>query len=159
MLAGCAPFSNCKDDYNAPDRILQKINVGALDLISGDWRYISSNGRDLLKCMLTVEAKKRIKIDQVLAHTWIKNRQRLPLARPQQPQKMDSNSICQLDKSRPDDMQIVRNYVMRMFKKLHSREFELTSISCSKIAKRRAMRREEKKLNAQQHSCGRITSN
>uniref|UniRef100_A0A914I648 non-specific serine/threonine protein kinase n=1 Tax=Globodera rostochiensis TaxID=31243 RepID=A0A914I648_GLORO len=62
LLCGCLPF----DDDNYP-RLYQKIKRGFY--LEPD--YLSSDTKEFLRCMLTVDPKQRATIKQILAHPWL----------------------------------------------------------------------------------------
>eukprot|EP00271_Cylindrocystis_brebissonii_P000890 TRINITY_DN1106_c0_g1_i1.p1 TRINITY_DN1106_c0_g1~~TRINITY_DN1106_c0_g1_i1.p1 ORF type:complete len:760 (+),score=137.18 TRINITY_DN1106_c0_g1_i1:1227-3506(+) len=66
LLCGVPPFWG-KDT----ESIRQAIREGQLDLTSGPWKVTSDAAKDLVAQMLTMEPRKRIKGDQILAHPWI----------------------------------------------------------------------------------------
>lgn len=69
MLAGFCPFATGPTD--SPNMILSRISSGRLDLEEGVWHHISTEAKDLLKCMLHVAPGKRPTAIQLLQHPWI----------------------------------------------------------------------------------------
>ncbi|KAG9510039.1 Ribosomal protein S6 kinase alpha-1, partial [Fragariocoptes setiger] len=125
MLAGYTPFAN--GTYNTPERILDRIGSGQVDMSSGNWRNVSMHAKDLVQRMLHVDPRVRITINDVLAHPWITDKEML--------------SKTNL---RYEDISSIKENMIKVFKVFHeqiSGQFPLKQIDDSLIAKRRAARR------------------
>ncbi|GAX75727.1 hypothetical protein CEUSTIGMA_g3170.t1 [Chlamydomonas eustigma] len=67
LLAGYTPF-----DGKTDNEIFEQILSCPLDLKSAPWPKISKSAKDLIRKMLTRDPKRRIHVDQVLHHPWLK---------------------------------------------------------------------------------------
>lgn len=67
MLCGFAPF----DDSDGTSQLFDKIKKGEFVFLSPYWDAISEDAKDLIRGLLTVNAKARLTADQALAHPWI----------------------------------------------------------------------------------------
>jgi len=67
LLCGFPPFYA---DNNS--KLFEKIMSGAYSFPSPYWDKISASAKDLIKCMLVVDPKKRYTSSQVMDHPWIK---------------------------------------------------------------------------------------
>ncbi|XP_029427788.1 ribosomal protein S6 kinase alpha-1 isoform X2 [Rhinatrema bivittatum] len=76
MLAGYTPFANGPDD--TPEEILNRIGGGKFTLKGGNWNTISESAKDLVCRMLHIDPHRRLTASQVLKHSWITQRDRLP---------------------------------------------------------------------------------
>lgn len=79
MLAGHTPFANGPND--TPNHILARIGEGRFDVMSGNWANISYPAKHLVQKMLHVDPKQRYRAADVLGHTWIVNKNSLPISR------------------------------------------------------------------------------
>uniref|UniRef100_A0A8C4DE58 non-specific serine/threonine protein kinase n=1 Tax=Dicentrarchus labrax TaxID=13489 RepID=A0A8C4DE58_DICLA len=76
MLAGFTPFANGPED--TPNEILNRIGNGHFSLNGGNWDTVSDAAKDLVSKMLHVDPHQRLTAKQVLKHTWIVQRDKLP---------------------------------------------------------------------------------
>jgi len=76
MLTGTTPFGIGPEDSH--EEIIKKINHGNLGLDGKISQYLSDGAKDLIKRLLTLDAKVRPTATQILTHTWIKNGHQLP---------------------------------------------------------------------------------
>lgn len=67
LLTGEPPF-NGKNDND----ILKSVKVGKYPTSSNEYKWLSSDAKDLIKKLLTVDAKSRISAADALDHPWIK---------------------------------------------------------------------------------------
>jgi len=67
LLCGFPPFYA---DNNS--KLFEKIMAGSYSFPSPYWDKVSSSAKDLIKCMLVVDPKKRYTSAQVNEHPWIK---------------------------------------------------------------------------------------
>ena len=75
MLSGRTPFALSDDD--SPEKILERIGKGEFELSGRVWENISNPAKDLIKCMLDVDPRKRITAQKILSHPWITRRDSL----------------------------------------------------------------------------------
>jgi calcium-dependent protein kinase len=68
LLCGYPPFNGETDN-----EILAKIKTGKFTFPEEEWGNLSSACKDLIKCMLEFDPKKRYSASQCLNHTWIAN--------------------------------------------------------------------------------------
>ncbi len=68
-LVGYPPFS----DENPTISLESQIKKGIYDFPSPEWNNVSKDAIDLVKKMLCVDPNRRISLEQVLEHKWIKN--------------------------------------------------------------------------------------
>ncbi|XP_054265767.1 peripheral plasma membrane protein CASK isoform X5 [Macrosteles quadrilineatus] len=68
LLSGTLPFLGTRD------RLYQTICKGKLHLDTPLWECISDNAKDLIRRMLAVDPNKRITIQEVLNHKWLRDR-------------------------------------------------------------------------------------
>ncbi|XP_072769736.1 ribosomal protein S6 kinase alpha-1 isoform X2 [Nerophis lumbriciformis] len=76
MMAGFTPFANGPED--TPNEILNRIGNGHFSLSGGNWDTVSDAAKDLVSKMLHVDPHQRLTAKQVLRHTWIVQRDKLP---------------------------------------------------------------------------------
>lgn len=76
MLSGRTPFASGPQDE--PQKILQRIEDGNIQLIGGTWDSVTDLAKDLVKRMLHVDPSQRLSAAQVLKHPWIRGRHSLP---------------------------------------------------------------------------------
>lgn len=70
MLSGRAPFqSRSKDDTSAS--IIARIKGGSFDMSGPEWLTISSQAKNLIKGLLTVDASRRLTICDLLQDEWL----------------------------------------------------------------------------------------
>ena len=65
LLCGYPPFNGETDK-----EIMDAVKKGEFDFPPEEWDVITSEGKDLIKKMLTFEPKKRLSAEQVLSHPW-----------------------------------------------------------------------------------------
>ncbi|KAK9739208.1 Protein kinase domain [Popillia japonica] len=70
LLSGTLPF------HGTGRRLMEAICRGKLHLDSPPWELISDNAKDLIRQMLKVDPKERITIQDVLTHTWLRDREK-----------------------------------------------------------------------------------
>ncbi|KAK9879254.1 hypothetical protein WA026_004104 [Henosepilachna vigintioctopunctata] len=70
LLTGTLPF------HGSGRRLMEKICRGKLHFESPPWEFVSDSARDLVQQMLTVDPKRRLDIDDVLNHRWLRDRER-----------------------------------------------------------------------------------
>uniref|UniRef100_A0A4W5NHE0 non-specific serine/threonine protein kinase n=1 Tax=Hucho hucho TaxID=62062 RepID=A0A4W5NHE0_9TELE len=92
MLAGFTPFANGPED--TPDEILSRIGSGHFALTGGNWDAVSDAAKDLVSKMLHVDPHQRLTAMQVLKHSWIVQRDKLPNS---QLQHQDAKLVKVLD--------------------------------------------------------------
>lgn len=66
MLTGRRPF-----DDDSVHKLLDKIIVGDFKFPEKDGKQISSEAKDLIKCILNPNPRKRYTIDMIKMHPWI----------------------------------------------------------------------------------------
>lgn len=71
MLSGTFPFN----PNNGDDRLRRQIQAGNFNFNPHEWKHISSNAKDLVSRMLTVDIEKRITIAEILVHPWLSQQQ------------------------------------------------------------------------------------
>ncbi|XP_069576511.1 ribosomal protein S6 kinase alpha-1 isoform X2 [Brachyistius frenatus] len=76
MLAGFTPFANGPED--TPNEILNRIGNGHFSLTGSNWDTVSDVAKDLVSKMLHVDPHQRLTAKQVLKHSWIVQRDKLP---------------------------------------------------------------------------------
>ncbi|KAK5649800.1 hypothetical protein RI129_000829 [Pyrocoelia pectoralis] len=69
MLSGRCPYSTAPND--SPQRILQRISCGRLDLAGEHWSCISQSVKDLLVDMLHLSPQRRPLASHLLNHPWL----------------------------------------------------------------------------------------
>ena len=114
-LCGFPPFSDELYSKENPYTLSQQIKLGRFDYPSPYWDPIGDPALDLIDRMLTVDAEKRITVDECLQHPWITQKY---------PSVTDSTdgltgAMCQLDFSK---------------RKLHRERTLLSSINEVKVA-------------------------
>lgn len=65
MLCGYPPFNGANDS-----EIVEKIKIGHFEFIEADWKGVSSQAKDLIQKLLTLDPKKRISSQDALHHEW-----------------------------------------------------------------------------------------
>ncbi|XP_071949535.1 peripheral plasma membrane protein CASK-like isoform X2 [Antedon mediterranea] len=70
LLSGSLPF------FGTKDRLFEMIIKGRYNMKPRQWDHISDSAKDLLNMMLQVDANKRITVEQVLDHPWLRERDR-----------------------------------------------------------------------------------
>lgn len=69
MLSGRCPFSTAPND--SPQRILQRISSGKLDLHNGYWSGVSQDAKMLVTDMLHIAPQRRPTAAQLIKHPWV----------------------------------------------------------------------------------------
>ena len=69
LLAGRPPFDG-KDDRE----IIKRVKIGNYNVQGPEWRYISKDGVDLIRKLLTYDPARRITAEAALKHPWIKDK-------------------------------------------------------------------------------------
>ncbi|RZC34282.1 ribosomal protein S6 kinase 2 beta, partial [Asbolus verrucosus] len=69
MLSGRCPFSTAPND--SPQRILQRISSGKLDLHNGRWASVSQEAKMLVTDMLHIAPQRRPTAAQLVKHPWL----------------------------------------------------------------------------------------
>lgn len=72
-LCGFPPFSDELYSRDNPYTMAQQIKMGRFDYPSPYWDPVGDPALDLIDRMLTVDADKRITIDECLEHPWVRN--------------------------------------------------------------------------------------
>ncbi|XP_044756566.1 ribosomal protein S6 kinase 2 beta isoform X2 [Coccinella septempunctata] len=70
MLSGRCPYSTAPND--SPQRILDRINTGKLDLQSGQWVFVSQEAKALVVEMLHISPQRRPNAAQIANHPWVR---------------------------------------------------------------------------------------
>eukprot|EP01135_Chromosphaera_perkinsii_P000376 Nk52_evm23s78 gene=Nk52_evmTU23s78 len=65
-LCGVPPF-----DEGSESSLLEQISNGLYDFNNGDWTNISSDAKELVSLLLTVDPKKRATVNDALKHRWM----------------------------------------------------------------------------------------
>ncbi|KAL9105901.1 MAG: hypothetical protein Q9227_009012 [Pyrenula ochraceoflavens] len=73
-LCGFPPFSDELYTRDNPYTLAQQIKMGRFDYPSPYWDSVGDPALDLIDRMLTVDAEKRITIDECLEHPWVTNK-------------------------------------------------------------------------------------
>jgi serine/threonine protein kinase len=66
LLSGGLPF-----DGWFIEELFLKIEKGIFEFPLNEWKAVSSTAKDLISCLLTVDVKKRLTVDQALSHPWL----------------------------------------------------------------------------------------
>jgi serine/threonine protein kinase len=66
LLSGNLPF-----DGWYIEELFRKIIAGKFEFPLIEWKSISATAKDLISCLLTVDVKKRLTVDQALSHAWL----------------------------------------------------------------------------------------
>ncbi|CAL4143131.1 unnamed protein product, partial [Meganyctiphanes norvegica] len=70
MLSGRAPFqSQSKNDTN--EDIIARIKEGNFNMSGPEWVSVSSQAKKIIKGLLTVDASRRLSINELLKHEWL----------------------------------------------------------------------------------------
>jgi len=69
LLCGSFPF------HGSGEKLFESIEKGKFTMKTRQWQSISERARDLVTCMLSVDAKERITADGVLSHPWLVDRE------------------------------------------------------------------------------------
>ncbi|NWY96138.1 CDPK3 kinase, partial [Loxia curvirostra] len=67
LLCGYPPFYGDTDN-----EILKRVKKGTFDFKGKEWKKVSSEAKDLIKCCLTMDPDKRISASVALKHPWFK---------------------------------------------------------------------------------------
>ncbi|CAB1349858.1 unnamed protein product [Coregonus sp. 'balchen'] len=70
------PFANGPED--TPEEILARIGSGKFSLTGGYWNSVSAEAKELVSKMLHVDPHQRLTAGQVLRHSWVTHRYKLP---------------------------------------------------------------------------------
>ena len=70
MLSGRVPFQGSQTDGTMM-AVIKQIKGGELDFKGEEWQNVSLSARELIKGLLTVDASKRLSLDQVKTAEWI----------------------------------------------------------------------------------------
>jgi len=69
MLCGYPPFFGETDP-----EVLSKVRLGNFSFNAADWKNISEDAKNLIRCLLKMNPKDRYTAEQTLNHEWIKNK-------------------------------------------------------------------------------------
>jgi len=69
MLCGYPPFSGDSDSA-----VLSKVKTGKFSFNSADWKHISEDAKDLIKCLIKLNPAERYSAEKTLRHVWIENK-------------------------------------------------------------------------------------
>lgn len=67
MLSGYPPFNG-----NSDADIMKAVRKGLYDFKGPEWKSVSNNAKELIKCML-IQPKNRLTADKVLEHPWLRD--------------------------------------------------------------------------------------
>lgn len=67
LLCGYPPFYGDTDND-----ILRRVKKGVFDFKGKEWKNVSNEAKDLIKCCLTMDPNKRISASEALKHPWFK---------------------------------------------------------------------------------------
>lgn len=69
LLCGYPPF------YGETDtEVLNKVRLGNVSFGTAEWRYVTSDAKDLIRLLLKMDPKERFNAEQALNHAWIKGK-------------------------------------------------------------------------------------
>jgi len=71
MLSGTFPFN----PNNGDDKLRRQIQSGTFTFNPHEWKHVSSDAKDLIRKMLTVDTDKRITLAEILLHPWLTKQQ------------------------------------------------------------------------------------
>lgn len=71
MLSGKVPFQSSHRDRSA-ESIMSKIKGGEFSMKGKEWSSVSEQAKQLIKGLLTVDPAKRVTMQQLEAHDWLK---------------------------------------------------------------------------------------
>lgn len=87
ILSGCSPFSG--DDE---EQLLKLVQEAKYEFYENEWQGISAEAKDLIRRLLVVDPGKRLTMEQVIAHPWLREavdhcRAEMPAKTYQQPSR------------------------------------------------------------------------
>ena len=85
MLVGKLPFRSPRQGTKRRQKLLEQIAGGLTDSHEKEMVHISPGARDLIKRLLAPDAKKRVRLDEVMQHFWITKEGTQPLGPYKQP--------------------------------------------------------------------------
>ncbi|BFZ12288.1 hypothetical protein BsWGS_15326 [Bradybaena similaris] len=129
MLSGKAPFQDSREPASALN-IMQRIKEGEFDLSAPEWAEVSVSAKQLIRGLLTVEPKKRLRMQDLLRHKWLrKNMSNTPL---RTPGVLNSHSNVVQDQI---------NNTMEAFHQATRDGFRLQEVATAPLAKRRKQKK------------------
>ena len=72
MLSGRVPFQSSTRDRSA-ESIMRRIKGGEFSLKARQFESVSSEAKELIKGLLTVDPSKRLTMDELRQHKWIQD--------------------------------------------------------------------------------------
>ncbi|XP_071450098.1 ribosomal protein S6 kinase alpha-5-like [Hetaerina americana] len=148
MLCGKAPFhSRSRDDSAAA--VMERIKGGQFDFSAEAWNNVSSQAKFLTKGLLTVDPKKRLTMNELLANEWLYPGGRGLGLHPMPPIKQSSLYSC-TPLMTPDILTAGSSHratemgmraTFDAFHRAHREGFRLQEVSNAKLAQRRRMKK------------------
>lgn len=132
MLSGRVPFQGSQTDGTMM-AVIKQIKGGELDFKGEEWQNVSLSARELIKGLLTVDASKRLSLDQVKTAEWIMSAD-VPSTPLMTPGYLKGQKVANT----------VKHAVDTTFDAYRT-EFPLADVSEAPIAKRRKLKKDSSK--------------
>lgn len=81
LLSGQLPFELNPNEESAND-VVKRIFGGEINFDSNEWQKVSEEAKNCIRGLLTVDPNKRLTIDQLANHQWMKTSLKTPLLSP-----------------------------------------------------------------------------
>lgn len=72
MLSGRGPFQSHPREVSAA-AVMKRINEGEFCMKGNQWKGVSTEAKDVIKGLLTIDPKKRLTLIQLIDHPWVQS--------------------------------------------------------------------------------------
>ena len=128
MLSGKTPFQTYSRETSAA-LIMQRIREGEFRFSGPQWKVVSTEAKEVIRGLLTVDSHKRFTMQQLRHHPWVQASH--PLSTP----LMTPNILCSLASPRAAETAV--NATLHAFHKATRDGFRLLDVSAAPLAQRR----------------------
>ncbi|GBM41080.1 Ribosomal protein S6 kinase alpha-5 [Araneus ventricosus] len=153
MLSGKTPFQSYSQDTSAA-AIMQRIREGEFNFVGPQWDVVSSDAKNLIRGLLTVDPRRRFTMQQLKQHPWIQGANpgvysNTPLMTP--------NVLCSLSTPRAAESAV--NATMVAFHIVTKEGFRLQDVSAAPLAQRRKQKKSSTDVGSSSSLSSDLSSN
>ncbi|XP_012939135.1 ribosomal protein S6 kinase alpha-5 [Aplysia californica] len=133
MLSGRVPFQ-VSNDPDCALSIMQRIQDGEFDLSGSEWSEVSLAAKQLIQGLLTVEPKRRLRMQELVKHKWLRKNVNSPLSHTplRTPGVLNAHS---------DEVQDQINTTIDAFHAATRNGFRLQEVATAPLARRRKQKK------------------
>lgn len=155
MLSGKVPF-NARSTTQTANDIISKIKTAEFSFEDPVWSSVSDLAKDLITGLLTVDPKKRLKINQVVRHPWLRESSDVQYVRELQTPTIlpeIGQSILKIPIIKPCLDQKFNETMNAFFDGMNRNEFHLLDVETAPLlVKRRGMKTRKRSISNNQTS-------